>query len=110
MKFRVLLAGRAASDVDEILTCIAERSPQGAAAWSKRWDEITAQLSDRADQNGLAPEGLQYDIEIRHLIFSTRSGQPYRVLFTMGDDAAVVLHVRGPGQDILSLDELDLPR
>ena len=37
----------------------------------------------------------------------TRRGRPYRLLFTLDDCEVRVLHVRGPGQDLVSADELN---
>ena len=47
------------------------------------------------------------DFEVRHMTFKTRRGRPYRLLFTLADREARVLHVRGPGQDLVSADELN---
>lgn len=39
-------------------------------------------------------------------MFKTRKGRKYRVLFTIQDQTAIILHVRGPGQDLLDPDDL----
>jgi len=46
----------------------------------------------------LAPESKSFDIEIRHALFRTRSGRPYRAIFTVVGDEVRILRVRGRGQ------------
>jgi hypothetical protein len=55
---------------------------------------------------GLAPENGYGDAEIRDLVFKTRRGKQYRILFTICGDVVFVRHVRGFGQDLVSPDDL----
>lgn len=55
---------------------------------------------------GLAPESENHRDEIRQRIFKTRRGLPYRILFVVRGDVIYLLHVRGPGQDIMAPDEM----
>lgn len=109
MSYSVFLTPRATREVDEILDWISERSPRGAMTWAARWDEVIDELGQRPDTFGIAPEGRGSGAEIRHVIFKTRHGNPYRALFVVHKDQVWVIHVRGSGQDIVSLDELELP-
>ena len=109
MTYRIILQPSAESDVDQIVGYLAERSPQGAAAWCKAWNKLLAELRERAGGFGLAPESSQYEEEIRHALFKTRRGRTYRALFVIVYDTVHVIHVRGPGQNFVSPDELQLP-
>jgi plasmid stabilization system protein ParE len=106
MSFVVSLLWRAQRDLDHIVTWLAERSPQGSAVWLEKWDEIVESLKQSADRCPLAPENDDHDLEIRHVIFKTRHGRPYRALFTMRADHVFVMHIRGPGQDTVQPDHI----
>jgi plasmid stabilization system protein ParE len=109
MKFHAQLTWRAERDIDQQLAWLHERSPQGAANWLRVWDQTFATLKSSADQNSLAPESEGQPIEIRQILFHTRKGRDYRALFTIERDTVYVMHVRGPGQDLVSPDQLQLP-
>jgi plasmid stabilization system protein ParE len=109
MTYRIILQPSAESDVDQIVGYLSERSPQGAVAWCKAWDTLLAELRQRAEGFGLAPESSQYDEEIRQALFKTRRGRTYRALFVIVYDTVHVIHIRGPGQNLVMPDELQLP-
>ena len=109
MTYRVELTEQAEHDVDHILGWISNRSPQGAATWSRRFDKVLSKLRTSPDRGQLPPENNDHDAEIRHIVFKTRRGRPYRAVFVIRDDMVLVLHVRGPGQDIMRPDELRFP-
>ena len=102
MTFRVDLTFRAERDVDHILSYLARRSPQGAATWFARWQEVLLDLRQSAGQKSLAPENDDHDEELRHAVFKTRRGRAYRAIFTIQDDLVLITHVRGPGQDLIA--------
>lgn len=106
----IILLPNAESDVDGILTYLAARSRQGADAWCKAWENVLRELRVRPQSFGLAPESDLYDEEIRHAHFKTRCGRMFRALFAIVDDTVHVLHVRGPGQDVVRPDEIRLPK
>jgi len=54
----------------------------------------------------LAVESDYVDFEVREVLFKTRRGLVYRALYTIRGDEVFVLHVRGPGQDFLSAEQL----
>ena len=109
MPFRVSLTPRAADDLDSILDYIRERSSQGAQTWFTRWLEVYETLKVSADRQPLAPEDADHEEVIRHVVFKTRRGNPYRCLFLIRGQVVHVLHVRGYGQDLVPPDELQLP-
>jgi plasmid stabilization system protein ParE len=40
MNFRIEVTSRAERDIDEIVSWIAQRSPQGASSWLRRLEEV----------------------------------------------------------------------
>ncbi len=58
-------------------------------------------LEVNAASCGLAPESELFPEEIRQYFFKTRRGRPYRLLITITNSQVQLLHVRGPGQDLL---------
>ena len=106
MTYRAGLTYRAERDLDHILAWLVERSPAGAAAWLRRWQEVIDELRRKADRCQLAPENDDHDEEIRHVIFKTRRGRKYRALFVIRGEFVLVIHVRGPGQDLVSPNEM----
>ena len=109
MSYQVELTARAERDVDGILAWLAQRSSQGAMTWYERFNHVLEQLAANAEQCNLAPENEDHDEAIRHAIFKTRRGKKYRALFIIRGEQVFVLHVRGPGQDLMPPDDLKLP-
>ncbi len=98
MTYDLRILARAREDVQEIYDWIAERSPEGAQRWLDRFEEATTALQTNPFLAPLAPESKSFDIEVRHTLFRTRSGRPYRAIFTVVGDEVRILRVRGPGQ------------
>lgn|SRR5579863_1045561 len=109
MKFNVAVTAGADEDIRGILRWIADRSQTGAANWFRAWQSVLQSLRDRADHFGVAPESQFHPEPIRQALFKTRRGRPYRALFIIRDANALVLHVRGPGQDVLRPTEIRTP-
>lgn len=109
MTYHVELTLQAEQDIDHILDWLRRRSPQGAATWFRRWNQVLADLSKNASSCRLAPENDDHDDEIRNLVFNTRRGKKYRALFVIRENVVFVTNVRGPGQDLVAPDELKLP-
>ena len=109
MKLRVSLTPTAHGDVRSILQWIGERSRSGAQAWDTRWEEVLQLLSTSANSCSVAPENDDHEITIRDFNFKTRRGRMYRALFTVRGQRVIVLHVRGPGQDLVPRSEMHPP-
>jgi plasmid stabilization system protein ParE len=109
MSYRVELSRRAERDVDQILSWIHERSPQGAASWFKCWTKVLSGIEDHPNLALLAPEDEHHDEDIHNRTFKTRSGRKYRVIFVIRDDVVFVTHVRGAGQGMIPPEELNPP-
>lgn len=110
MSFSVSLTDGASSDIRAILQWIDDRSPAGALIWYRRWQDVLQTLRERADKFAVAPESEGHPETIRQAVFKTRRGRPYRALFMIRDQSVFVLHVRGPGQNLLGPDEVREPQ
>jgi plasmid stabilization system protein ParE len=109
MKFTVVTLRAAERDCRRILEFIRARSKAGARAWARALDKALGHLEENADACPLAPENEYVDFEVRDTLFKTRRGLIYRMLFTIRDDTVIVLHVRGPGQDLVAAMEIRDP-
>lgn len=109
MSYEVIVVPRARQDAEDIMAWLWNRSPEGAAAWFSRYETAIKELAEIADHCHLCPEGETTGREIREQIFKTRRGRKYRLLFAIHDRKVFVLHVRGPGQNLLDLDDLREP-
>jgi plasmid stabilization system protein ParE len=109
MKFNAQLLWQAERDVDHILAWLSARSSAGAAAWLRKWDHTFAALESTAQQHGLAPESEGVTLEVRQVLFRTRRGHDYRALYTIQGNDVFVMHIRAPGQDLVSPEQLTLP-
>ncbi len=107
MTFHVKTLHRTRRSSDQIVTYIAERSKSGAVAWARAYDAALARLEQSADTFPFAPENEHVDFEVREVLFKTRRGLVYRALFTIHGNEVLILHVRGPGQDFVTSNELD---
>jgi plasmid stabilization system protein ParE len=107
MSHEVHLSRRAERDLDQILAWISRRSQQGVRSWLERWDEVREVLSLRPESCLLAPESEDHDEEIRHVVFKTKNGRKYRVLFLIRGQQVFVTNLRGPGQDLVPPDQLN---
>jgi plasmid stabilization system protein ParE len=101
MTCNVLVTRQAEADIDAILTWLRGRSPSGAKSWFKALESAIAWLADHAASCPLAPENDYFDEEIRERLFKTKRGRPYRLLFVVAEKQVRLLHVRGPGQDLV---------
>src|SRR6516225_6711079 len=109
MKFTVITLRAAERDFNAIPDYIAARSKPGAEAWARAFDKALARLEDSADSCPLAAENEYVDFEVREILFKTRRGLIYRILFTIREATVFILHVRGPGQDLVAAMEIRNP-
>jgi plasmid stabilization system protein ParE len=98
MSYHVRLLARARYDLDEILTFIAERSPEGAARLVASFEKTMAMVEKNPYLCPLAPESQPLQEQLRHALFRTRAGRTYRAIFIVVGDEVRVLRVRGAGQ------------
>ena len=88
-KFRVEIKPTAENDLARRYAQIEKESPQNAVNWYLRVIEAIEKLDELAERCPIAPEDLDIQRGIRHLIIGN-----YRVLYVVESDAVSVLHVR----------------
>ncbi len=101
MSFSVEISDQAHADVQIIYDYIAERAPAGARRWYEAYQAALDKLEANANRHPLAPESNYFPDEVRQLLFKTRRGHRYRILYSLFGSRVVVLHVRGPGQEFV---------
>ncbi len=101
MKFKVRLTGRAKRNVNGILAYLAERSFDAACRLEKAFEEAIQRLEDAPLAQSLAPEDDMSAAGVRQIFFKTRRGKLHRALFVIEGEFVWIIHVRGPGQNIL---------
>jgi len=92
------IAGRATADVEEIFNWLAARTISGAISWYFAFDRAVNQLRDDPEQFAGAAESAALGRDLRQVLFKTRRGRRYRIIFAFDAHTVTVLRVRGPGQ------------
>ena len=104
--FQIHELRRAQADVRSIAHWLAERSPQGAQAWLRAYDDMVGRLKQQAESCGPASENKDCELDVRQALFKTRRGRVYRAMFVIEGQDVYILRVRGPGQAPVEPDEL----
>jgi plasmid stabilization system protein ParE len=109
MALQVRLTHRADREADEIYLYIRQRAREGALRWYEALQRALADLKVDPSLRALSPEGLQFGIPVRQILFKTRKGRTYRALYTVDEQAQCVnvLSIRGASQDLLSQSDID---
>ncbi len=107
MRFHVVQSSRAKRDFQRIYDYIFQSSIRGADAWAEAFYGKFRRLEQFAQANSIAPEADWYDGEIRQMLFRTKSGLTYRAVYLVDGGTVTLLAIRGPGQDLMSADEMD---
>lgn len=88
-KYRIEIKPTAENDLARRYSQIAEESPQNAINWYFGVIETIEKLDELAERCPIAPEDLDIQRGIRHLIIGD-----YRVLYVIENDVVQILHVR----------------
>ena len=88
-KYRIEIKPTAENDLTRRYQQIAEESPQNALNWYLRTIEAIEKLDVLAERCPIAPEDLDIQQGIRHLVIGD-----YRALYLINGDVVEVLHVR----------------
>jgi plasmid stabilization system protein ParE len=104
--YRVIIYRFAQDDVQTSLNYISSRSPRGAIAWHRAFLAAVDKIRERPMAYALAHENDSVEEEIREVLFKTRHGLPYRIVYTIHEDQVRILRVRGPGQDLLEQEDI----
>jgi plasmid stabilization system protein ParE len=108
-EYRVAVTNRAERDTDEIYVWIARRSPDGASKWYAAFRKMLRRLEKDPVRHARAPEAATLGLDVRQALFKTRYGHTYRALYTVVGDTVHVIAVRGAGEELATLDDVDLP-
>jgi plasmid stabilization system protein ParE len=109
MNYTVRSSRKADTDIAVIFEWIAKRSPDGASRWLDALEAAIHKLRIQAGECALAPEADEIGIDLRQMMFRTRRGRPYRLLFVIRDDVVSLAAVRGAGQDDVLMNDIELP-
>lgn len=109
MTYSVIVQPAAECEFDVLYSFIEKRSRRGANSWANAYFQMLRAIKNNPEGYSLAPESSLHEEDIRQAVFRTRRGLPYRALFLIRKNVVRVIHLRGPGQDNLSVDELTLP-
>ncbi|WP_018014685.1 type II toxin-antitoxin system RelE/ParE family toxin [Teredinibacter turnerae] len=88
-KYRIDIKPTAEKDLARRYAQIEQESPQNAVSWYLRIIEATEKLDELAERCPIAPEDLDIQKGIRHLVIGD-----YRVLYVIEGKTVSVLHVR----------------
>ena len=109
-EYRVAISSRAERDADDIYAWIASRSPDGASKWYSAFRNILRSLEEDPVRHARAPEASNLGVHIQQALFKTRYGHTYRALYTLVGNTVHVVAVRGAGEELVTLDDVDLSR
>lgn len=109
MSRRIEFTTRAKQDLREIRDWIAARSRDGAVRWLEALDSACDKLVANAESAVSAAEAEDLGIDLHQQLFKTRRGRPYRMLFLVQDERVVIVAIRGPGQDLANIDDVEIP-
>ncbi len=102
MIYRKRMLRQAEAELREIFWWIEERSLDGAARWLAAFEKTLEQVLHDPSALPLAPEDEFAHYEVRHFVFKTRRGRRYRAIYTVVGSEVRILHIRGPGQDVVT--------
>lgn len=98
MSYQVRILARARQDFEGYVAWISERSPRGAERWVAAFEAALARLERNPFVAPIAGESEELGEEVRHILFRTKAGRPYRALFVVVGDEVRILRIRGSGQ------------
>jgi plasmid stabilization system protein ParE len=106
--YAIVMLPRAESDFRHIFAYIEERSPDGAVRWRQAFEGAMTRLETTPLAYGYAAENDDVTVELRQILFRTKSGLTYRAVYFVEDDTVYISRIRGPGQPPLEADEIPL--
>jgi plasmid stabilization system protein ParE len=104
MSFRVVVARRAAREIEEQFNWLAERSDAAASRWRNSLLDAIGTLEDNPERCPEAPEAESF-VGLRQILHGKRR-HIRRILFEIRGQTVVVLRVRHSAQDILEPEDL----
>ena len=108
MNRELRILSHAHRDFSEIVGWLSNNSVDGANRWVDAFDAALATIGETPFAQPLAAEAEFVKTEIRQILFHTRRGRNYRIVFAVFDDEIRIVRVRAPGQDLLIREDLAL--
>ena len=108
MIYQLRMLSPANLDFAAILEWLGNQSVAGANRWVDAFEAACATIAQDPLQQPLAPEDERLGFDVRHMLFATKRGKRYRILFRVVNDEVQILRLRGPGQEILTAQELGI--
>lgn len=93
---------KAQRDLQQIATYLRKRSPQGTHAWLDAYDAAVERVSREDYPRVPAPEAGRVEEDLHQVVFMTKRGRPYRIIYLIDSGTLYVVRVRGPGQNLLT--------
>jgi plasmid stabilization system protein ParE len=103
MSFVVVLARKAAREIEEQYDWLAERSEAAANRWRNSLLEAIGTLEEHAERCPEAPEA-EWHEGLRQLLHGKRR-RVHRILFEIRGQTVIILRVRHSAQDFVGPDE-----
>jgi plasmid stabilization system protein ParE len=103
-RFQVLVAAPAEAEIEAAYLRIRQDSLANAAKWRAGLLDAAATLETFPERCRLAPENGPFKFEIRQFLYGN-----YRLLFTVREDAVVILHVRHGARDWMKPEDVVPP-
>ncbi len=98
MTYEVILSHEARRNLRDLFAWVRERSEPGALRWYAAFLKAGDSLKHDPVRFATAPESEAFAKPIRQVLFKTKHGRTYRLLFAIPDLRVEVLYVRGPGE------------
>jgi plasmid stabilization system protein ParE len=98
--------GLAQRDVRRIFRWLESRSPRGAASWYQAFCREVMKILADPDAFSQPEEAAHLQADIRTVLFKTRRGRRYRIIFEFDANEIRILRVRQPGQRPLRVGDI----
>ncbi len=101
MNYRLVYQPTAANELELAINWSFEHFPRTAKEWCTKFLDAIEGIPADPYRYPLPPENHRFQQEIRQLLFG-KGRSLYRVLFTVDRDLVRVLHIRFPGQPLVT--------
>jgi plasmid stabilization system protein ParE len=98
MRYEVVVTEEAERDASHFYDWIAVRSLSGAKRWLEAFWKAADELTHDAERHPRAAEAPHLSLPVRQVLFRTRQGNKYRIIFVIEEDRVIVLRIQGAGQ------------
>jgi len=100
------LLAKAKADYRRAFKYIQEHSHQGAENWELAFEQCLVRLRANPIIYSLAPENDLYDFSLYQVLFRTKYGKRYRMVYRIDGEQVTIYRLRGHGQPPLKQDDL----